>query len=118
MGRFVGDLVGDAVKVGVAEGVEVMVGLGEGCSFIPCPQPNIENGKTSIPRITIIYKYLIFIGILTLNYFLGYLATTVVLKPPRDVNSPMTSAHSGLQDETRSSRILFTAFSLKIPRFL
>jgi hypothetical protein len=44
-------------------------------------------------------------------YWCGYLTTTVVLMPPRGVNSPSTVIRFGAQAATRSSRIWLVALS-------
>jgi hypothetical protein len=44
-------------------------------------------------------------------YPCGYVAITVVLMPPRGVNSPSTVMRFGSQAATRSSRIWFVALS-------
>jgi len=44
-------------------------------------------------------------------YWCGYLTMTVVLMPPRGVNSPSTVIRFGAQAATRSSRIWLVALS-------
>ncbi len=43
--------------------------------------------------------------------YFAYMAVTVVLMPPRGVNSPATVIRLGAQAATRSSRIWFVALS-------